>query len=100
MMAAAARRSGTRSPLASTLKRGSTSAYSRAVAIARARASFARRVRERAAEYTGRGVAARTAALFFARALVAASLGDMPILTRLKSTRGPTQKTVFPFTEP
>jgi hypothetical protein len=52
MMAAAARTSGTRSPLASTLNRGSAvSAISRAIATARARASLALRVRERAAEY-------------------------------------------------
>src|SRR5438045_3621651 len=52
MMAAAARTSGTRSPLASTLYRGSTvSAISRAVATARADASFDRRTIARCAEY-------------------------------------------------
>src|SRR5262245_35437485 len=52
MMPAAARRSGTRSPLASTLYRGSTvSAISRAVAAARAAVSLLLRERERAAEY-------------------------------------------------
>jgi hypothetical protein len=51
MMAAAARTSGTRSPLASTLYRGSAvSAISRAMATARALASFALRVCARAAE--------------------------------------------------
>src|SRR5262245_5485987 len=51
-MAAAARRSGTRSPLESTLKRGSAvSATSRAIAAARALARVALRERDRAAEY-------------------------------------------------
>ena len=57
-MAAAARRSGTSSPLASAFKRGSSSASSRAMAAARARASAARRFRARVAEYLVLGLAA------------------------------------------
>src|SRR5262245_61592186 len=94
-MAAAARRSGTRSPLESTLKRGSAvSATSRAMAAARARASVCFRDADRSAEYAvdrdGRraavaGLAAGFAAVLelelragvFARALVAAAAASI-----------------------
>src|SRR2546423_9955224 len=108
MMAAAARMSGTRSPLASTFRRGSVvSAISRAIATARARASFALRDCDRAAEYTGccaaRAAAACVAATdreAFARALLAgaAVVGVTPILTRPRSAREPIQKIGFLFT--
>src|SRR5262245_33500665 len=105
-MAAAARTSGTRSPLASTLYRGSTvSAISRAEAIARALASFALRVCERSAEYTARCAAffvaaERTAVTDFAVRvrLAAASVGAAAILTRQRSARGPIQKYFFLLT--
>src|SRR6266540_2593008 len=100
MIAAAARTSGTISPLASTLYRGRTvSAISRAIATARARASVAFRLSDRSAEYSvrlravvcgaaatraGRAVAGRLALL-----LVAASAGPTLILKRLRSARGP-----------
>src|SRR5262245_53856182 len=105
-MAAAARRSGTRSPLASTLKRGSAvSAISCAIATARARTSVAFRDCDRAAEYTGAGAvaaflavgvleAARAVVAFavvLARGLVvvaAASAETAPIPTRLTSAIG------------
>src|SRR4051812_47536043 len=91
MIAAAARTSGTRSPAASTLYRGRAgSAISRAIATARADASFCFRVWARAAEYA--------AVFFFAVFAVAASAGPMPILTRLKSARGPTQKAALLIT--
>src|SRR5262245_44061890 len=107
MIAAAARTSGTRSPLASTFIRGSTvSAISRAVAMARARASFALRVCDRSAEYAragafgaGRRVVTADFVEDFARGFaVAASTGARPILTRLASARGPIQKVGFLFT--
>src|SRR6266508_3342700 len=104
MIAAAARTSGTRSPLASTLKRGRTvSAISRAVATARARARRALRDCDRVAEYTGgRGRAASLAAadfVAFPRDRVAAtpSVGARPILTRPTSARRPNQKVALLF---
>src|ERR1700674_5407195 len=103
MMAAAARMSGTRSPLASTLYRGRTvSAISRAIATARALASFARRVRERSAEYKTRFAAVGEATVdvvpFLTDPLTAASAGVTPVLMRPRSARGPIQRYGFLFT--
>src|SRR4051812_14193229 len=96
MMAAAARRSGTRSPLASTLYRGvMVSAISRAVAAARAMSDFWR------LEVARTGVFLRTvvdALLRFAvtrRVVGAASAGSVPKLTRQVTARVPIQKFVF-----
>src|SRR5262249_50034721 len=120
MIAAAARTSGTSSPLASTLYRGRTvSAISRAVAIEWARASFAFRVSERSTEYSVRlgacGVAVtcvtRTArceledpTLVEARDLVltgfrvAAELCATPKLTSPKSAKVTIQNCAFLLT--
>src|SRR5580704_3114706 len=93
MMAAAARTSGTKSPLASTLYRGRTVlAISRAIATARALASFARRVRERSAEYKARFAVLREATVDVVDGLTAAFAGITPVLMRPRSARGPTQK--------
>src|SRR6476660_7659047 len=102
MMAAAARTSGTISPLASTLYRGrAVSAISRAIATARARASVVFRVSDRWAEYSVRfrGVVVGAAVALAVRTtgrlallLVAASAGPTAILTRLRSAICPIQK--------
>src|SRR4030095_5006476 len=96
MMAAAARTSGTRSPLASTLYRGSgVSAISRAIATARARARLAFRADDRDAEYRVRGragVLAEAGATAGRFAFVSASTVPTPILTRPTSTNDPTRK--------
>src|SRR3954469_24065444 len=88
MIAAAARTSGTRSPLASTLYRGSTvSVSSRAVATARARASVALRVADRCAEYT------RFCGAGLRGVSCAAAAPVTPILTRQATTRLAIQET-------
>src|SRR5262245_21507760 len=110
-MAAAACRSGTRSPLESTLKRGNAvSGTSRAMAAARARARVALRERDRAAEYAVvRGAFLAAAVAFgvvrgeaFAEALVrvrvaapAASDGVTPILTRPVSAQTQSGSSLF-----
>src|SRR5262245_19786165 len=89
MIAAAARRSGTRSPFASTLYRGSTvAAISRAVATARACASLVLRVCDRAAEYA---VGFFADERFAEVSRVCASAGTDAKLIRQQSARGPAQ---------
>jgi hypothetical protein len=85
------------------LYRGRTvSAISRVIAVARAVASFARRVRERAAEYNARFAAMREATDdvvdFLTDGLTAASARVTPELMRPKSAIAPIQKYGFLFT--
>ena len=72
------------------------SAISRDIATARARASLALRESERSAEYNVR-LGAR-ADLVDLCVPVAASVGTTPILTRLRSAKGPIQKSGFLIT--
>src|SRR3954447_17843939 len=92
MIAAAARTSGTRSPLASTLYRGGpVSVISRAVATARARASVALREADRWAEYR-RFCAGRVVVDDLRGVSGAASAPVTPILTRHATARVPIQQ--------
>src|SRR3954470_22360275 len=91
MIAAAARTSGTRSPLASTLYRGRTvSVISRAVATARARASVALREADRWAEY--RRFCAGRVVVDGLRGVSCPAAPATPILTRHATARVPIQK--------
>jgi hypothetical protein len=75
-----------------------SAAISRIIAVARAAASFERRVLARAAEYAGRGALADDlAAVFVVRACPASAAG-LPSIT--ESARVPIQKKGFLFTQP